>query len=32
MVLTLPPGAWTVQVGGIGNASGVVLVEIYALP
>src|SRR5262249_53520288 len=32
MVVTLLPGAWTVQVGGAGNATGVVLVEVYALP
>ena len=32
MVVTLLPGAWTVQVGGLANTSGVVLVEIYALP
>lgn len=32
MVVTLLPGAWTVQVGGSGNATGVVLVEVYALP
>jgi hypothetical protein len=32
MVVTLPPGAWTVQVGGTGSATGVTLVEVYALP
>jgi len=28
-VLQLPPGAYTVQVSGVGSASGTVLVEIY---
>jgi hypothetical protein len=32
MVLPLPPGNWTVQVGGGGAAGGVALIEIYALP
>ena len=32
LLVTLLPGAWTVQVGGIGNTTGVVLVEVYALP
>lgn len=32
MVVTLMPGAWTVQVGTAGSTSGVVLVEVYALP
>ncbi len=32
MVVTLLPGAWTVQVGGPGTTTGVVLVEVYALP
>lgn len=28
-VLQLPPGSYTVQVAGVGNSSGMVLVEIY---
>jgi hypothetical protein len=32
MVLALPPGNWTVQVGGAGTATGVALIEVYALP
>jgi hypothetical protein len=32
MVVTLLPGAWTVQVGGLDNTTGVALVEVYALP
>ena len=32
MLVTLPPGAWTVQVGGAGDTSGVALVEVYMLP
>lgn len=32
MVIALPPGNWTVQVGGAGTATGVALIEVYALP
>jgi hypothetical protein len=32
MVIPLPPGNWTVQVGGAGTTAGVALIEIYALP
>ncbi|MBI4623916.1 MAG: PQQ-dependent sugar dehydrogenase [Verrucomicrobia bacterium] len=33
LLLTLPPGAYTAQVSGVGaNASGVALVEVYWLP
>ena len=29
LVITLPPGAYTAQVSGVGNTTGVALVEIY---
>ncbi len=32
MVITLLPGAWTVQVGGLPGTTGVALVEVYVLP
>jgi hypothetical protein len=32
LVLTLPPGAYTAQVSGVGNATGVGLVEVYEVP
>ena len=32
MVVTLSPGAYTIQVSGLGNATGVALVEAYELP
>jgi len=32
MLLTLPPGAYTAQVSGVGNTTGVALVEIYEVP
>jgi hypothetical protein len=32
LLLTLPPGAYTAQVSGIGNTTGVALVEIYEVP
>ena len=32
IVVTLPPGAYTAQVSGVGTASGVGLVEIYQAP
>jgi hypothetical protein len=32
LLLTLPPGAYTAQVSGVGNTTGVALVEIYEVP
>ena len=32
LLLTLPPGTYTAQVSGVGNTTGVALVEIYELP
>ena len=32
MVVTLPPGAYTAQVGGANNSTGIALVEIYEVP
>jgi hypothetical protein len=32
MVVTLLPGAWTVQVSGVNDTTGVALVEVYVLP
>ena len=32
LVATLPPGSYTVQVSGVGGATGVALVEIYEVP
>jgi hypothetical protein len=32
MVAMLPPGAYTVQVSGVGNTTGIGLVEAYELP
>jgi len=32
MVASLPPGSYTVQVGGINGSSGVGLVEVYLMP
>lgn len=32
LVLTLPPGAYTAQVSGVGGATGEALIEIYELP
>jgi hypothetical protein len=32
LVLTLAPGAYTFRVAGVGGATGVALVEVYALP
>ncbi|MEY2878451.1 MAG: hypothetical protein RLZZ15_831, partial [Verrucomicrobiota bacterium] len=32
MVVTLLPGAWTVQVSGANNTTGLALIEVYALP
>ncbi len=32
MVITLLPGAWTVQAGGPAGTTGVALIEVYVLP
>ncbi len=32
LLVTLPPGRYSVQVGGVGTATGVALVEIYEVP
>jgi hypothetical protein len=32
LITSLPPGAYTAQVTGIGNTTGEVLLEIYELP
>ena len=32
LVASLPPGTYTVQVAGVGNTTGVALVEVYELP
>jgi peroxiredoxin len=32
LVVTLPPGSYTAQVSGTGNATGVAIVEVYELP
>lgn len=32
VVLTLDPGAYTIRVAGVGNTTGVALVEVYLLP
>lgn len=32
LIATLNPGAYTVQVSGVGNTTGVALVEVYELP
>lgn len=32
LVLTLEPGAYTFRIAGVGNATGVALVEVYVLP
>jgi sugar lactone lactonase YvrE len=32
MIVTLPPGAYTVQLSGVGGTSGIALVEIYEVP
>jgi len=32
LVVTLPPGTYTVQVSGVGATTGVALVEVYDLP
>jgi hypothetical protein len=32
LVVTLPPGAYTAQVSGVGASTGIALVEVYELP
>jgi hypothetical protein len=32
LLITLPPGAYTVELSGKGNAEGVALLEIYTVP
>ena len=32
LLLTLPPGAYTGQVSGIGGGTGIALVEVYDVP
>jgi hypothetical protein len=32
IIVTLPPGAYTAQVSGVNNTTGVALVEVYELP
>jgi hypothetical protein len=32
LIVTLEPGSYTAQVSGIGNATGVAIVEVYELP
>jgi len=32
LVLELPPGIYTAQVSGVGNTTGVGLVEVYEAP
>ena len=32
LIATLPPGAYTAVLGGVGGTTGTALVEIYALP
>jgi hypothetical protein len=32
LLVTLPPGSFTAQVSGVGNATGVALIEVYELP
>jgi hypothetical protein len=32
LVLTVPPGGYTIQVSGVDGSAGVVLVEVYELP
>lgn len=32
LLITLPPGSFTVQVSGVGGTTGVALVEVYELP
>ena len=32
LLVTLEPGSYTAQVSGVGNTTGVALVEIYEVP
>ncbi len=32
LIVTLPPGAYTAQVSGVGNTTGIAIVEVYDLP
>jgi hypothetical protein len=32
LLRTLPPGTYTVQIGGVGGTSGIALVEVYQVP
>ena len=32
VVVTLPPGAYTVQVSGVGGSTGIALIELYEMP
>jgi hypothetical protein len=32
LLVTLPPGSYTAQVSGVGNTTGVALIEVYELP
>jgi len=32
LLVTLPPGSYTAQVSGVGNTTGIALVEVYELP
>jgi hypothetical protein len=32
LVLTLPPGAYTATVSGVGTSTGIAIVEVYDLP
>ena len=32
LLITLPPGSYTAQVSGVGNTTGVALVEVYEVP
>lgn len=32
LIATLPPGSYTAQVSGVGNSTGIAIVEVYELP
>ena len=32
LIATLPPGSYTAQVSGVGNTTGIAIVEVYELP
>jgi hypothetical protein len=32
LVVSLPPGGYTAQVSGVGNTTGVALIEVYEVP